>query len=90
MISMPSPSRADVARTGSPGGVNFRAVSALVVGAIVGCLFSENALFTGPLASAAGGVDLSFISAGLTGGVLYFVLERLFPEHGVRALTAPS
>lgn len=68
------------------GGVNYRAVTALVVGAIVGCLFSENALFTGPLASAAGGVDLSFISAGVTGGVLYFVLEKLFPEHAVRAL----
>ena len=72
------------------GGINYRAVSALVVGAIVGCLFSANALFTGPLASAAGGVDLSFISAGVTGGVLYFVFERLFPEHGVRAMSSAA
>ncbi|MFI5254162.1 MAG: purine-cytosine permease family protein [Candidatus Limnocylindrales bacterium] len=70
------------------GGVNYRAVTALVVGAIVGCLFSENALFTGPLASAAGGVDLSFISAGLTGGILYYLFEKIFPEHAVRALSS--
>jgi purine-cytosine permease-like protein len=71
-------------------GVNFRAVTALVVAAIVGCLFSENALFTGPLASAAGGVDLSFISAGLTGGILYFIFVKLFPEKGVLSVGAST
>jgi len=68
------------------GGVNYRAVGALVAGIVVGLSFSSNGLFTGPLASSAGGVDLSFISAGVTGGVLYYVLERIFPEHEVRAL----
>ena len=63
------------------GGVNFRAVTALVIAIIVGCAFSENGLFTGPLATSAGGVDLSFISAGLTGGILYFIFVKLFPEH---------
>ena len=53
---------------------------------IVGLLFSANGLFTGPLADAAGGVDLSFISAGLTGGVLYWLFEMFFPEKDVRAL----
>ncbi len=66
------------------GGINYRAVGALVAGAVTGLLFSENAIFTGPLASSAGGVDLSFISAGLTGGIVYYVLERVFPEQGVR------
>ena len=68
------------------GGVNYRAVSALVIATIVGLLFSANGLFTGPLADAAGGVDLSFISAGLTGGVLYWLFEMFFPEKDVRAL----
>ena len=71
------------------GGVNYRAVTALVVAVIVGLLFSANGLFTGPLADSAGGVDLSFISAGLTGGVLYYIFERVFPEVGVRP-PAPS
>ncbi len=69
------------------GGINYRAVGALVAGIIVGLLFSDNALIVGPLASSAGGVDLSFISAGVTAGVVYFILERVFPEHDVRALT---
>lgn len=67
------------------GGVNYRAVVALVAGAIVGLLFSDNSLFAGPFSQAFGGVDLSFTSAGITGGVLYFVFEKLFPETGVMA-----
>ncbi|MGH2513392.1 MAG: purine-cytosine permease family protein [Candidatus Limnocylindrales bacterium] len=67
------------------GGVNYRAVAALVIGAIVGLLFSANSIFTGPFSEAVGGVDLSFISAGVTGGVLYFVFEKLVPEKGVLA-----
>lgn len=72
------------------GGINYRAVAALVVAIIVGCSFSENGLFTGPLASSAGGVDLSFISAGLTGGVLYYVLVKLFPEHVTASVQSPT
>jgi hypothetical protein len=30
-------------------------------------------------------VDLSFISAGITGGLVYLVAEALFPEKGVKA-----
>ncbi len=67
------------------GGINYRAVTALVVGAVVGLLFSANSIYTGPWSQAVGGVDLSFTSAGITGGVLYLILERLFPEKGVRA-----
>jgi purine-cytosine permease-like protein len=72
------------------GGVNYRAVSGLVAGIIVGLLFSSNGLFTGPFASALGGVDLSFTSAGITGGVVYLVLEALFPEKGVMAADRPA
>ena len=67
------------------GGVNFRAVIALVAGAVVGLLFSDNTIFAGPFSQAFGGVDLSFTSAGITGGVLYLILLRLFPETGVLA-----
>lgn len=72
------------------GGVNYRAVVALVAGALIGLLFSDNSIFAGPFSQAVGGVDLSFISAGLTGGVVYLVAERLFPEKDVLAVPATA
>jgi purine-cytosine permease-like protein len=62
------------------GGVNYRAVGAWVPAVIVGALFSTSSLFTGPWADAASGVDLSFISSAIVGGVLYAALLVLFPE----------
>jgi hypothetical protein len=29
------------------------------------------------------GIDLSFTSAAVVGGVLYYALVKIFPEHGV-------
>jgi len=65
------------------GGINYRAVIALVAGIVVGLLFSDNAIFSGPLSQTFGGVDFSFTSAGLTGAVCYLILEALFPEKDV-------
>jgi purine-cytosine permease-like protein len=62
------------------GGWNLRAVAAWVPAIVVGSLFTNTSLFTGPWSSAANGVDLSFASSALVGGVLFYVLLRLFPE----------
>ena len=65
------------------GGINYRAVIALVAGIVVGLAFSDNSIFAGPLSQTFGGVDFSFTSAGLTGAICYLVLEALFPEKNV-------
>jgi len=67
------------------GGINYRAVGALVIGATIGLLFNSNTIFVGPFSGAVGGVDLSFSSAGVAGGLVYLILVALFPETGVTA-----
>jgi purine-cytosine permease-like protein len=63
------------------GGINWRAFAAWVPAAVVGSLFAAAPpLFTGPFASAANGIDLSFGSAGVTGGLIYLIVLVLFPE----------
>jgi purine-cytosine permease-like protein len=62
------------------GGVNFRAAGAWVPAVIIGALFSTSSLFTGPWANALDGVDLSFVSSGVIGGVLYLLFLKVFPE----------
>jgi purine-cytosine permease-like protein len=64
-------------------GINFRAVTALAAGIVVGLSFSATTIYTGPFSASVGGVDLSFTSAGLTGGVVYLLLLAIFPERGV-------
>lgn len=58
------------------GGYDLRAVGAWAVGVAVGLMFAGTDLYTGPLASLASGVDLSFASSALVGGTLYAVLGR--------------
>ena len=72
------------------GGLNYRAIAAFVIGAIVGLLFSDTTIFVGPFSQALGGVDLSFTSAGITGGVLYLIFVTLFPERGVMGGEEPK
>jgi purine-cytosine permease-like protein len=62
------------------GGISVPAVVAWLVGVTVGLLFSDTALFVGPLAASAGGVDLSFLSAAVVAAVLYLALDRLLPS----------
>ncbi len=64
-------------------GINPRAVVAWVVGTVVGLTFSSTTVMTGPMVSHVNGIDLSFTSAGIVGGVLYYVLLRVFPEKGL-------
>ncbi|ROO86066.1 purine-cytosine permease-like protein [Actinocorallia herbida] len=70
-------------------GFNWRAVAAWLPASVIGVLFgAAPPVFTGPWANAAGGVDLSFLSAGLTAAVLYTVFLVVAPEpayvHGPR------
>lgn len=58
------------------GGFHWPAVVAWGLASGVGLMFSDTALFAGPLARLAHGVDLSFLSAALVAAVLYPLLER--------------
>ncbi len=63
-------------------GFNPAAVIAWTVASVTGLLFSDTALFVGPLSRAAHGVDLSFITAAVLAAVLYPLLSRTFPDRG--------
>ena len=77
---------ADSARTGVywfTGGFNIKAFVAWGAAVAVGTLFTSTSIVTGPLTSEVSGVDLSFTSAAVVGGALYYALARIFPEQGV-------
>jgi purine-cytosine permease-like protein len=61
------------------GGWNAAAMLAWVPATLIGLLFVNTTLFVGPWANAFGGIDVSFISAAVIGGVLYLVLAKLIP-----------
>jgi purine-cytosine permease-like protein len=58
-------------------GYSLRAVIAWAISTGIGMLFSNTHLFVGPLARLAGGVDLSFVSSAILGGILYIALGQL-------------
>jgi hypothetical protein len=56
-----------------------------VVASTIGLLFLDTSLYIGPFATAANGIDLSWISATIIGAGLYFLAVKVFPEPaGVR------
>jgi purine-cytosine permease-like protein len=63
------------------GGWNLRAVVAFVVSVTIGLLALECSFYTGPLSNLADGVDLSWVSAFVIGGLLYGAAIIFFPEH---------
>jgi len=66
-------------------GLNIRACAAWLIASVVGCLFLNTSLFTGPFSDAANGIDLSWLSATVIGAALYYVAIWLLPEPaGVR------
>jgi purine-cytosine permease-like protein len=82
---------ADRARTGVywfTGGFNIRAVAAWGAAVAVGMLFTSTSIITGPLTGHVSGIDLSFTSAAVVGGVLYYALVKIFPERGVTPVSS--
>jgi purine-cytosine permease-like protein len=61
-------------------GFNIPAVISWTIGLIVGLLFTNTSIFTGPLVPAVGGIDLSFTSSALVGAILYYALTILSPN----------
>ena len=55
------------------GGINPVAFVAWACGVALGLMFSSTTLFTGPLESSVSGVDLSWLMAGLGGGIVYLI-----------------
>jgi purine-cytosine permease-like protein len=66
------------------GGWNLAAMLAWMPAIAVGLLFASTSFYVGPWAHAAGGIDLSFISASVIACVLYPILARLIPGSIVR------
>lgn len=66
------------------GGWNIAAMGAWLPAITIGLLFANTTLYVGPWANLAGGVDLSFLSSAVVGGLLYLVLIRLIPNSVVR------
>lgn len=62
------------------GGFNIPAIISWSIGLIVGLLFTSSSIYTGPLVTAVGGIDLSFTSSALVGALLYYTLKKLFPN----------
>ncbi len=60
-------------------GWNPAAMLAWIPATVIGMMFVNTTLYVGPLTNAAGGVDLSFISSAVIGGVLYAILVRTIP-----------
>lgn len=61
-------------------GINYRACVAWFVASCVGLLFLDSSLYVGPWSNAAGGIDLSWLSATFIGAGVYYVSTRIFPE----------
>ena len=77
---------ADRAKTGVywfTRGFNIKAFVAWGAAVAVGMLFTSTSIITGPLTGHVSGIDLSFTSAAVVGGALYYALVKIFPERGV-------
>jgi purine-cytosine permease-like protein len=64
-------------------GFNLRALVAWATAVAIGTLFTSTSILTGPLTRHVSGIDLSFTSAAVVGGLLYYALATIFPERGV-------
>jgi purine-cytosine permease-like protein len=62
-------------------GLNPRAFFAWGAGVTIGLMFSSNTLFIGPLVNTADGVDLSWLTAGAVGGIVYLLATFLWQER---------
>lgn len=58
------------------GGWNIKAIFAWSTGSLIGLMFSDTAIFTGPWVSLFYGAVPGWALAGFVGGLMYFLLER--------------
>ncbi|GAA4052351.1 cytosine permease [Arthrobacter methylotrophus] len=73
------------------GRFNWVAIGSYVAGALVQLPFSATAIYTGPVAAAMGGVDLSWIVGLVVVAPLYYVAARTFRKKTAAApLQAPA
>jgi len=63
-------------------GLNIRACLAWLVASAVGLMFLDSSLYVGPWSNAAGGIDLSWLSATFVGALVYLTATLVFPEGG--------
>jgi purine-cytosine permease-like protein len=71
------------------GGWNFYALVAWIPSVVLGLLFANTPpLVVGPWAGAAGGIDLSFLSAALVALVIYGAFIVLIPDRALPATSA--
>ena len=66
-------------------GWNAAAMLAWLPATIIGLMFANTTLYSGPWANVANGIDLSFISSSVIAAVIYLVLVKVMPG----ALTRP-
>ncbi|MBY8857217.1 cytosine permease [Nocardia sp. CA2R105] len=64
---------------GEYGGVDWRAMTAYLVGIVIEIPFIAGDFYTGPIAKALGGADISWILGIFVAGGLYVALMRKFP-----------
>ena len=64
-------------------GLNPRALLGWACGVALGLMFSTTTLFTGPLENSVKGVDLSWLMAGVGGGLVYYVATLFAPDSGI-------
>ena len=70
-------------------GLNPAAVLGWACGVGVGLLFSTTSLFTGPLESSVKGIDLSWLTAALAGGLVYLIATPMLTSAGDYAIELP-
>jgi NCS1 family nucleobase:cation symporter-1 len=72
------------------GRFNWVAIGSYVAGALIQVPFSATALYTGPLAAAMGGVDISWIVGLVVVAPLYYFTARVFPKKTGNPVPTPT
>ncbi|MFH5879117.1 cytosine permease [Arthrobacter sp. NA-172] len=73
------------------GRFNWIAIGSYVAGALIQVPFSSTALFTGPVAAAMGGVDISWMVGLVVVAPLYYFAARVFrKQQAPAAIPAPA
>ena len=63
---------------------------AAVLAWLVGMLSNATGSYTGPIATALGGIDASFVTSGLTAAAVYLILIAVRPEWLTQSRSAAT